>query len=119
MENAPRPVTDFPQDSIAFDDWRLAIEGAENVARLLRVVHLYLEAWPADRRALLPYGLGAAEIPDADALAERAHLATQIRRQFFGTTEQYLLLRDMSLTLAAALARLRQLKSAPRSAQPA
>lgn len=111
METAHTTQITSQPPSIAFDDWKGQIQMATDLDQLVRVVRSYLHAWTPDDLNQLPCDLAAIALADSEDIVSRAVLASRIELKFEGTNRQHRLLREMSLTLAAAATRLRFLKA--------
>jgi hypothetical protein len=104
-----------PPGSILFDEWRGRIEAAPDVEQLVGLVRAYLHAWPPEQLNRLPYDLAAVALPDSDDILSRALLASLAELKGGGSLAEYVVLREMALTFAAAATRLRLLRSARQS----
>jgi hypothetical protein len=100
-----------PSGSIAFDAWRSRIEAAPDVEQLVGLVRAYLHTWPPEQLSRLPYELAAVALPESDDILSRALLASLAELKGGGSVAEYVVVREMALTFAAAATRLRLLRS--------
>ena len=75
------------------------------------VVSAYLNSWTDEELAYLPAELRARTIGGSTDLAARAVIASRAEINFSRHGKDYPYLREMALTLAAAMSRLRYLQS--------
>jgi hypothetical protein len=97
--------------SIYFDRWKFSIQTAMDLDQLMLVVSAYLSVWNREQLSLLPREIANPVIRDSDDLVARAVVASRAEIQYAGTGRGYVLLREMTLTLTAAVARFRYLQA--------
>lgn len=115
MRLAANTPNSYPP-SVLFDEWKARIQAAHTEEQLVRVVREYLASWPREQLEQLPWLLATPVVPDCEAIASRAVIASRAELQFEGPELQHRLLREMSWTLAAAATRLRFLLTGGRPA---
>ena len=96
---------------VRFAAWQAEIEHAADIDHLLLALRSYLAAWPAETLDLLPVDLAVPVLADTEAIYTRAYLASRAELALTGEEPGYVPLREMALTLAAAVARLRTLEA--------
>ena len=106
----PSAASEQRASSIRFEDWQSRIQMSTDIDHLVRLVRAYLAAWKAEELAQLPLELGALPLPNSEAIAARAVIASRAEVKFSGPEAEHRLLRDMALTLSVAASRLRFLK---------
>ena len=97
--------------SICFARWKYPIQVALDLDELMLVVSAYLQSWADDDLAYLPPELRARTLGGSADLATRAVVASRAEINFSRHGKDYPYLREMALTLAAAMSRLRYLQS--------
>jgi hypothetical protein len=97
--------------SICFGRWQGRIQTALDLDQLMAVVSAYLASWTDEELALMPEELRGRTIRGSSDLATRAVLASRWEINFSRHGKDYPYLREMALTLAAAMSRLRYLQS--------
>ena|SRR5689334_17576680 len=100
--------------SILYEDWKDAIQAAQDVDMLVKLMRSYMKAWTPEDLRDLPWDLAALAIPNSEAIVARAVTASQSELKFTGSRREYALLRELSLTFAGAANRLRYLQSTSR-----
>ena len=101
---------------IAYKEWRASIEMAPDVDHLVQLVRAYLSGWKAAELRHLPQELAATSPVNSADIIARAVFASRLELGFEGNEHDRRLLREMSLTLAAAANRLQLLQKLARSA---
>ena len=96
---------------VAYGEWSLRIREAHSVRDVMGTLRDYLSAWTVEQISLLPYDIGARTLIDPEHVAVRALLASQIELRTPPQDEAYPFIREMSLVLAAAAARIRYLQT--------
>ena len=104
-------VTATSVPSIRYQDWKGPIQLATDVDQLVKLVRTYMTGWKPEQLKFLPWDLAAVAVSGSEAIVARAVLASQLELKFQGAPADYALLREMSLTFAAAANRLRYLQS--------
>ena len=97
--------------SICFTRWKFPIQVATDLDQLMLVVSGYLDSWTDEELALLPQELRSRTLAGSADLAARAVTASRSEINFSRHGKDYPYLREMALTLAAAMSRLRYLQS--------
>ena len=107
------PTKLHPPDTagIEFQRWRLAIQTACDFDQLMHAASGYLRSWTDHQLAMLPPDLRAHPLSSTQDLADMAVAASRAEIQFSARGVDYPVLREMALTLAAAVSRLRFLES--------
>jgi hypothetical protein len=96
---------------IEFQRWRLAIQTACDFDQLMQAASGYLKSWTDHQLAMLPPDLRGRFLTSTQDLADLAVAASRAEIQFSSRGVDYPVLREMALTLAAAVSRLRYLES--------
>ena len=96
---------------IEFQRWRLAIQTACDFDQLMHAASGYLRSWSDNQIAMLPPDLRHRVLTSTQDLADIAVAASRAEIQFSSRGADYPVLREMALTLAAAVSRLRYLES--------
>jgi hypothetical protein len=107
---ATRTKQPYPQ-TIAYQDWAGVIQMSTDVDQLVRVFRAYLLAWTPQQLNRLPHDLAAQALFSSEDIVSRSVTASRAELRFEGSREDHNLLREMTLTLAAAATRLRMLKA--------
>ena len=97
--------------SILYDDWKGAIQVALDVDQLVKLMRTYMQGWKPEDLRFLPWDLASLAIANAESIVARAVMASQAELKRTGSEHEYRLLRELSLTFAAAANRLRYLQS--------
>ena len=107
MESSTRSIV----GSIRFEDWKRPIQMAGDVDAVVRLARSYYCTWTPEQLEQLPWVVTANPPITTKTIVDCAVLASRAELKFDGTREQYGMLREMALTMAAAATRLRQLRS--------
>ena len=97
--------------SILYQDWKDPIQQAQDVDQLLKLVRAYMNCWKPEDLRSLPWDLASLAVANTEAIVARAVIASRFELKFVGREPEYKLLRELSLTFAAAANRLRYLQS--------
>lgn len=97
--------------SIRFQDWKQPLQMAGDIDAVVRLAKSYYCTWTPEQLEKLPRVVTANPPTSCEAIVECAVLASRAELKFDGTPDQYSLLREMALTMAAAATRLRLLRS--------
>ena len=97
--------------SIRYQDWKGPIQVATDVDQLVKLMRAYMANWKPEQLKFLPWDLAAVAVASSESIVARAVLLSQLELKFQGVPADYQILREMSLTFAAAANRLRYLQS--------
>ena len=97
--------------SILYEDWKAAIQIAQDIDELVKLMRAYMGGWRHEDLELLPCDLASIAIPSPEAIVARAVIASQLELKFRGVEREHNVLKQLSLTFAAAANRLRYLQS--------